>query len=215
MPSRQRWQRPHPAWTSTAMRSPIWNSSTVGPSFTTVPIYSWPGREAAVERQLAIDHRRHAVLDDLDVGRADRDRVDPHQHLGRRPAPAPASRPAPAPPGRRAPRPSSSSGSDTRWRGARFIRVQISDLERQLRLVFEPDIGQILADEMARRDVPALEPRRGRDDAVPPQERNRIGLGQRVALEIAHDLGALPRVGRSPPGRYRARRESGRSTRNN
>ncbi len=43
MPSRQRWQRPHPAWTSTAMRSPIWNSSTVGPSRTTVPIYSWPG----------------------------------------------------------------------------------------------------------------------------------------------------------------------------
>ena len=43
MPSRQRWQRPHPAWTSTATRSPIWNSSTVGPSFTTVPIYSWPG----------------------------------------------------------------------------------------------------------------------------------------------------------------------------
>ena len=43
MPSRQRWQRPHPAWTSTAMRSPIWNSSTVGPSLTTVPIYSWPG----------------------------------------------------------------------------------------------------------------------------------------------------------------------------
>ncbi len=43
MPSRQRWQRPQPACTSTVMRSPTSNSSTVGPSFTTVPIYSWPG----------------------------------------------------------------------------------------------------------------------------------------------------------------------------
>src|SRR5438034_1309784 len=43
MPSRQRWQRPQPAWTSTAMRSPISYSSTVGPSLTIVPMYSWPG----------------------------------------------------------------------------------------------------------------------------------------------------------------------------
>ena len=43
MPSRQRWQRPQPACTSTVTRSPISNSSTVGPSFTTVPMYSWPG----------------------------------------------------------------------------------------------------------------------------------------------------------------------------
>jgi hypothetical protein len=40
-------------------------------------------RKAAVERQAAIDHCRHAVPDDLDVGRAYRDRVDPHEHLGR------------------------------------------------------------------------------------------------------------------------------------
>ena len=40
-------------------------------------------REAAIEWQLAINHRRHAVADDLDVRRADRDRIDPHQHLGR------------------------------------------------------------------------------------------------------------------------------------
>src|SRR5437764_840142 len=39
--------------------------------------------EAAVERQAAIDHCRHAVPDDLDVGRAYRDRVDPYEHLGR------------------------------------------------------------------------------------------------------------------------------------
>src|SRR5438270_8472375 len=39
-------------------------------------------REAAIEWQLAINHRRHAVAHDLNVGRADRDRVDPNQHLG-------------------------------------------------------------------------------------------------------------------------------------
>jgi hypothetical protein len=39
-------------------------------------------RKAAVERRSAIDHRRYAVADDLDVGRADRDGIDPHQHLG-------------------------------------------------------------------------------------------------------------------------------------
>ena len=38
--------------------------------------------ETAVERQLAIDHGRHAVLEDLDVRRADRDRIDAYQHLG-------------------------------------------------------------------------------------------------------------------------------------
>src|ERR1700733_8357370 len=43
MPWRQRGQRPQPAWISTATRSPTANSSTVGPSFTTVPMYSWPG----------------------------------------------------------------------------------------------------------------------------------------------------------------------------
>ena len=43
MPSRQRAQRPQPACTSTVTRSPTWNSSTAGPSLTTVPMYSWPG----------------------------------------------------------------------------------------------------------------------------------------------------------------------------
>src|SRR6266850_7566811 len=43
MPWRHRSQRPHPAWTSTATRSPTTNSSTVGPTSTIVPMYSWPG----------------------------------------------------------------------------------------------------------------------------------------------------------------------------
>jgi hypothetical protein len=41
------------------------------------------GCEAAIERQPAIDHRRHTMTYDLDVGRAYRDRVDAHQHFGR------------------------------------------------------------------------------------------------------------------------------------
>ena len=47
---------------------------------------------------------------------------------------------------------------------------------------------------MARGDAPALQRRRGRDNPIPPQERNRIGLGQSVALEIAHDFCPLPLV---------------------
>ena len=43
------------------------------------------------------------------------------------------------------------------------------------------------------------------------KQRHGICLGQGVALEIAHDLGALGRDRWSPPGRYRARRGSGRS----
>jgi hypothetical protein len=39
--------------------------------------------EPLVERQLALDQRRQPVLQNLDVGGADRDRVDPQQHLGR------------------------------------------------------------------------------------------------------------------------------------
>ena len=41
-PSRQRGHRQQPAWISTVTRSPGLNSSTFGPSFTTVPIYSCP-----------------------------------------------------------------------------------------------------------------------------------------------------------------------------
>src|SRR5437763_8977791 len=41
------------------------------------------GREAAIERQPAIDHRWDAVTHDLDVGRTYRDRVDAHENLGR------------------------------------------------------------------------------------------------------------------------------------
>src|SRR5205814_1732540 len=40
-------------------------------------------RKAAIEWRSAINHRRHAVADDLDIGRADRDRIDPHEDLGR------------------------------------------------------------------------------------------------------------------------------------
>ena len=39
-------------------------------------------REVLVERQAALDHRRRAVRDHLEVGRADRDRVDAHQNFG-------------------------------------------------------------------------------------------------------------------------------------
>ena len=42
-------------------------------------------REVLMERQLAVDHRRQAVFQNFDVGGADRDRVDPQQHLGARP----------------------------------------------------------------------------------------------------------------------------------
>ena len=38
--------------------------------------------EALVEGKIAVDHRRHAVPYDLDVGGADGDRVDPHQDFG-------------------------------------------------------------------------------------------------------------------------------------
>src|SRR4029077_10634833 len=59
----------------------------------------------------------------------------------------------------------------------------------------DPDIGEVLADEVAGGDAPALQLRRGRDDAVPPQKRNRVGAGPRMPLEGAHDPGPLARVG--------------------
>ena len=204
MPSRQRGQRPQPAWTSTATRSPIANSSTAGPSFTTVPMYSWPGREALVERQFAVDHRRHAVADDLDVGGADRDRIDPHQHLRRsrlrhrlldqgqllRLAEHPGLH-----------RVAESGIRCVALRSFDTFAPDRVDCRWRLSIGIEPDIGQILADEVARRDAPALQPRRGHDDAVPPQQRNRVGLGQSVPLEIADDLGALPLDRSSSPDR--------------
>src|SRR5713226_8951415 len=62
-------------------------------------------------------------------------------------------------------------------------------------LLLEPDLGQILLEVMAGREVPALDRGRGGDDAVPPQEGHGISLGERVALELPHHLGAPARIG--------------------
>jgi hypothetical protein len=40
-----------------------------------------PGREAFVERQIAIDHCRDPVAHDFDVSRAHRDSIDANQHF--------------------------------------------------------------------------------------------------------------------------------------
>ena len=40
-------------------------------------------RKVLVERQPPLKHRGRALVNDLQIGRADRNRVDPHQHLGR------------------------------------------------------------------------------------------------------------------------------------
>jgi hypothetical protein len=39
-------------------------------------------REIFVERLAALDERRRAVIDNLQIGGADRDRIDAHQNLG-------------------------------------------------------------------------------------------------------------------------------------
>ena len=62
-------------------------------------------------------------------------------------------------------------------------------------LAIEPHVGQILADIVAWSHVPAFEIGRRDDDAIPPQNRHRIGLGERMTLEVAYDLRALLRVG--------------------
>src|SRR5215831_6661435 len=41
------------------------------------------GCEAPVERELAIDQGREAMLEDFDICSADCDRIDPHQYFGR------------------------------------------------------------------------------------------------------------------------------------
>ena len=41
-----------------------------------------PGGEVLVVRHAAQDRGRRSVIDDLEIGRADRDRVDAHEHLG-------------------------------------------------------------------------------------------------------------------------------------
>lgn len=51
--------------------------------------------------------------------------------------------------------------------------------------MIEPYVSQILPDEMPRRDLPSFELGRRGNDAVPPEERNRIGFGQRMPLELA------------------------------
>src|SRR6516164_10593312 len=62
------------------------------------------------------------------------------------------------------------------------------------RSLVEPNIGQILSNEVAWRDAPAFELRRGCDNAIPPQEGHRVSFGQSMLLEIADDFCALPGV---------------------
>src|SRR6202042_1363888 len=61
-------------------------------------------------------------------------------------------------------------------------------------LMRQPHVGQILADVMAGGHRPPLQAGRRDDDAVPPQDRNGIGLLQSVPLEIAHHPGTLLRI---------------------
>src|SRR5690348_6458759 len=62
-------------------------------------------------------------------------------------------------------------------------------------LFIYPDIREVLAKEVAWGDVPALELGGGRDDAIPPQQRHRVGLRQCMSLKVMHHLRSLPRVG--------------------
>ena len=83
MPMRQRLHWPQPAWISTVTRSPMANSSTPGPSAATVPMYSWPGVQFLLKGRPPCTSAGGPERDDVEVGGADRHRIDAHQHLGR------------------------------------------------------------------------------------------------------------------------------------
>src|SRR5229473_3872811 len=61
----------------------------------------------------------------------------------------------------------------------------------------EPDRLEVLADEVARRHVPAMDLGAHDHDAVPPQQRHDIGLSQHPSLEFPQHAIALERVGRA------------------
>ena len=77
-------------------------------------------------------------------------------------------------------------------------------------LPVQPDVGQVLPDVMARRDVPALQLLVVHDDAVPPDRRDDVGLlEQRGARTRAAARRACPCRAR-PTACRRARRACGR-----
>src|SRR5258708_5793635 len=211
MPSRQRGQRPHPACTSTVTRSPIWNSSTVGPSFTTVPIYSWPGVKpllngsppsiiAGTPWRMISMSVAHTAIASIRTSTS----ANPGCGTG-----FSTSESSSGPPSTQALirsgigywllrggvsaraepmvfRPVLSAAADCQEAAGRRQRWK-RRAERNPGSLLEPDIGEVLADVLARRDVPAFEFRRGDDQAVPPQERHRGSLAHRMPLEIADD----------------------------
>ena len=61
-------------------------------------------------------------------------------------------------------------------------------------LFLKPYLGEVLADVVAGRHVPAFEFFRSHDNAIPPQERYGEGLGQGMTLEFPHYIGALPHI---------------------
>jgi hypothetical protein len=60
----------------------------------------------------------------------------------------------------------------------------------------QPHVAQILTEEMALHDVPAAHLGRQRDDAVRPEDRGGIGLGEHTLVDLPHQLTALVAVER-------------------
>src|SRR5262245_61069710 len=59
------------------------------------------------------------------------------------------------------------------------------------RLFVQPDVEEILPDEVAGRQIPAFNFLIVDDDALIPKQRHVVGAGQRITLEVVHDFEAL------------------------
>src|SRR5262249_1931616 len=58
-------------------------------------------------------------------------------------------------------------------------------------LLVEPDVDEVLADEVAGGQIPALDLLVVDDDALIPKQRHVVGRGQGVALELVHHFQSL------------------------
>src|SRR5215469_10358041 len=176
MPSRQRGQRPQPAWISTATRSPTANSSTVGPSLTTVPMYSWPGVKPLLNGSApSIISGTPCFKTSMSVAQTAIASIRTSTSAG--PGSGTffsTSDSSSGPPSTQA-FIVSGIGYSLLPGDCRVVTLPpvILDAPRyvlmSILLLVEPDTAQVLPDKMARSDVPTLYFGRGYDDPIPPQ----------------------------------------------
>src|SRR4029453_144661 len=80
---------------------------------------------------------------------------------------------------------------------ARSSQAQVGEIRSRTGLLIEPNCSQVVAEIVTGRQLPALDPLVVYDNALPPEQHDIVGLGDRVLLELTRQFLALSWVNRT------------------